>query len=172
MQNKGLLSGGQITKFWYTGVWVKTWFSSWCGGTLKGPGCTFIVEGVRLPAVLALQAVMQGFKALRVQKVQKGAKRGGPAVTGRLPASWRAFTLSLHWMDSRIQGGLSFWCLQQAGEVILLDVLLLNILWCGNTPRRSLPLQHQGCIHALLKRINIRNMWHRLVKNWTNWKFG
>ena len=82
---------------------------------------------MRLPAVLALQAVMQGFKALRVQKVQKGAKMGGPAVTGRLPASWRAFTLSLHWMDSRIQGGLSFQCLQ-AGEVILLDVLLLNIL--------------------------------------------
>ena len=51
---------------------------------------------MRLPAVLALQAVMQGFKALRVQKVQKGAKMGGPAVTGRLPASWRAFTLRLH----------------------------------------------------------------------------
>ena len=57
----------------------------------------FIVEGVRLPAVLGLrvmqEAVMQGCRALRVQK---GRKRGGHAVTGGVLASWSAFTLSLH----------------------------------------------------------------------------
>ena len=37
-----------------------------------------------------------GFQGPAGAKGAKRGKKGGPAVTGRLPASWRAFTLRLH----------------------------------------------------------------------------
>ena len=50
---------------------------------------------MRLPAVLALQAVMQGFKALRVQKVQKGAKKGRACCHRQTPSQLEGFHTEL-----------------------------------------------------------------------------
>ena len=60
-------------------------------------GCIFIVEGVRLPAVLALQGGHASSDAgLQGPAGAKGAKKGGHAVTSQLKANRRAFTLNLH----------------------------------------------------------------------------